>query len=74
MQAGNTGADGVVPNTIRLLIAGSQAGGLIGTSGQNIEQIRSSSGATVNVLAQNQLPPCASAQESDRVVQVSFSL
>lgn len=57
-------------NTIRLLISGCQAGGLIGVSGQNIDQLRNSSGATVTVLAQNQLPLCASAHESDRVVQV----
>ena len=57
-------------NTIRLLIAGSQAGGLIGMSGQNIEKLRDSSGASITVLAPNQLPLCASAHESDRVVQV----
>ncbi|GJX79670.1 poly(rC)-binding protein 4-like protein [Tanacetum coccineum] len=61
----------VAANTIRLLISGCQAGGLIGVSGQNIDQIRNSSGATVTVLAQNQLPLCASAHESDRVVQIS---
>lgn len=57
-------------NTIRLLIAGSQAGSLIGMSGENIEKLRNSSGATVMILAPNQLPLCASAYESDRVVQV----
>ncbi|RYR16555.1 hypothetical protein Ahy_B04g073607 isoform B [Arachis hypogaea] len=61
----------VAANTIRLLIAGSQAGGLIGVSGQNIEKLRNSSGATITVLAPNQLPLCASALESDRVVQLS---
>ncbi|KAK1418482.1 hypothetical protein QVD17_27627 [Tagetes erecta] len=61
----------VAANTIRLLISGCQAGGLIGVSGQNIDQLRNSSGATVTVLAQNQLPLCASAHESDRVVQIS---
>ncbi|KAK9073805.1 hypothetical protein SSX86_006399 [Deinandra increscens subsp. villosa] len=61
----------VAANTIRLLISGCQAGGLIGVSGQNIGQLRNSSGATVTVLAQNQLPLCASAHESDRVVQIS---
>lgn len=60
-------------NTIRLLIAGSQAGSLIGASGQNIEKLRNSSGASITILAPNQLPLCASAHESDRVVQVSFS-
>lgn len=59
-------------NTIRLLIAGSQAGSLIGISGQNIEKLRNSCGATITVLAQNQLSLCASAHESDRVVQVSL--
>lgn len=59
-------------NTIRLLIAGSQAGGLIGVSGQNIEKLRNSSGAMVTVLSPSQLPLCASAHESDRVVQVGF--
>ncbi|KAL3516881.1 hypothetical protein ACH5RR_023783 [Cinchona calisaya] len=61
----------VAANTIRLLIAGCQAGGLIGLNGQNIEKLRNSSGATITVLAQNQLPLCASAHESDRVVQIS---
>ncbi|KAJ7950824.1 KH domain-containing protein [Quillaja saponaria] len=61
----------VAANTLRLLIAGSQAGGLIGVSGQNIEKLRNSSGATITVLAPNQLPLCASAHESDRVVQLS---
>ncbi|KAM7276788.1 hypothetical protein ACFE04_018654 [Oxalis oulophora] len=59
-------------NTIRLLIAGSQAGSLIGMSGQNIEKIRTLSGATITILAPNQLPLlCASQHESDRVVQIS---
>lgn len=64
----------VAANTLRLLIAGTQAGGLIGVSGQNIENLRNSSGATITVLAQNQLPLCASAHESDRVVQVIMCL
>lgn len=42
-------------------------------SGQNIEKLRNSSGASITILAQNQLPLCASAHESDRVVQVSLS-
>lgn len=74
MQAEISGAGSVAANTIRLLIAGSQAGGLIGISGQNIVNIRNSSGATVSVLAQNQLPPCSSAHESDCVVQVRLLL
>ncbi|KAM0993334.1 hypothetical protein ACFX2A_009132 [Malus domestica] len=40
-------------------------------SGQNIEKLRNYSGATITILAPNQLPLCASAHESDRVVQVS---
>lgn len=59
-------------NMIRLLIAGSQAGCLIGISGKSIENIRNSSGATISILAQNQLPSCASAHESDRLVQVQL--
>ncbi|XP_054784261.1 flowering locus K homology domain-like [Prosopis cineraria] len=70
-DASKVTAGHVAANTIRLLIAGSQAGGLIGVSGQNIEKLRNSSGATVTVLAPNQLPLCASAHESDRVVQLS---
>ncbi|KAG7013815.1 Flowering locus K-likey domain protein [Cucurbita argyrosperma subsp. argyrosperma] len=65
------GTGHVAANTIRLLIAGSQAGSLIGASGQNIEKLRNSSGATITILAPNQLPLCASAHESDRVVQIS---
>ncbi|XVF22799.1 hypothetical protein REPUB_Repub12eG0202000 [Reevesia pubescens] len=68
---GAVGAGHVAANTIRLLIAGSQAGCLIGMSGQNIEKLRSSSGASITILAPNQLPLCASAHESDRVVQIS---
>ncbi|XP_021756107.1 insulin-like growth factor 2 mRNA-binding protein 3 [Chenopodium quinoa] len=58
-------------NSVKLLIAGSQAGGLIGVSGQNIEKLRNSSGAIIAVLAPNQLPLCTSAHESDRLVQIS---
>ncbi|KAL1818672.1 hypothetical protein ACET3Z_013541 [Daucus carota] len=65
------GAGHVAANTVRLLIAGTQAGGLIGASGQNIETLRNSSGATITVLGQNQMPLCASVHESDRVVQLS---
>lgn len=72
-EASKVGSGHVAANTIRLLIAGSQAGCLIGMSGQNIEKLRNSSGATISILAQNQLPLCASAYESDRVVQVSFT-
>ncbi|XP_071729529.1 uncharacterized protein [Rutidosis leptorrhynchoides] len=65
------GTGHVAANTIRLLISGCQAGALIGVSGQMIGQLRNSSGATVTVLEKNQLPLCASAYESDRVVQIS---
>ncbi|XP_051129922.1 uncharacterized protein LOC127250601 [Andrographis paniculata] len=71
VEAAKVGPGHVAANTVRLLIAGSQAGGLIGVSGQNIENLRNTSGATVAVLSPNQLPPCASAHESDRVVQIS---
>ncbi|PRQ57297.1 putative K domain-containing protein [Rosa chinensis] len=70
-DAAKVGAGHVAANTIRLLIAGSQAGSLIGMSGQNIEKLRNSSGATITILAPSQLPLCASAHESDRVVQIS---
>ncbi|XVF33591.1 hypothetical protein REPUB_Repub17cG0181400 [Reevesia pubescens] len=70
-KVGAVGAGHVAANTIRLLIAGSQAGSLIGISGQNIEKLRTSSGASITILAPNQLPLCASAHESDRVVQMS---
>ncbi|KAE9617880.1 putative K domain-containing protein [Lupinus albus] len=74
LDASKVTAGHVAANTIRLLIAGTQAGGLIGMSGQNIEKLRNSSGASVTVLAPNQLPLCASAHESDRVVQLSGDL
>ncbi|CAO2813905.1 unnamed protein product [Amaranthus hypochondriacus] len=61
----------VANNSVKLLIAGSQAGSLIGVSGQNIEKLRNTSGAVIAVLAPNQLPLCASAHESDRLVQIS---
>ncbi|KAL6005086.1 hypothetical protein ACLOJK_005647 [Asimina triloba] len=70
-EASKVGVGHSAANMIRLLIAGSQAGCLIGVSGQNIENIRNSSGATISILGQNQLPACASAHESDRMVQVS---
>ncbi|CAK9149370.1 unnamed protein product [Ilex paraguariensis] len=71
VEALKVGAGHVAANTIRFLIAGSQAGGLIGVCGQNIEKLRNSSGATITVLAKNQLPLCSSAYESDRVIQIS---
>ncbi|GAV73428.1 KH_1 domain-containing protein [Cephalotus follicularis] len=71
VEALKVGAGHVAANTIRLLIAGSQAGSLIGMSGQNIVKLRDSSGASITILAPNQLPLCASAYESDRVVQIS---
>ncbi|MED6212138.1 hypothetical protein PIB30_080331, partial [Stylosanthes scabra] len=42
LEALKVTAGHVAANTIRLLIAGSQAGGLIGVSGQNIEKLRNS--------------------------------
>ncbi|XP_057765800.1 uncharacterized protein LOC130986414 [Salvia miltiorrhiza] len=70
-EAVKIGPGHVPANAVRLLIAGSQAGGLIGVSGQNIVNLRNTSGASIAVLSPNQLPPCASAHESDRVVQIS---
>ncbi|KAH6815013.1 hypothetical protein C2S53_016952 [Perilla frutescens var. hirtella] len=70
-EAVKIGPGHVPANAVRLLIANSQAGGLIGVSGQNIVNLRTTSGASITVLSPNQLPPCASAHESDRVVQVS---
>lgn len=59
------------PNMMRLLIAGSQAGSLIGASGKTIKEIRNDSGATIKILDQNLSPICASASETDRLVQIS---
>jgi poly(rC)-binding protein 2/3/4 len=61
----------VGPNMMRLLIAGSQAGSLIGASGKTIKEIRNDSGATIKILPQNLSPICASASETDRLVQIS---
>lgn len=61
----------VGPNMMRLLIAGSQAGSLIGSAGKTINEIRNDSGATIKILPQNLLPICASASKTDRLVQVS---
>ncbi|XP_031501532.1 flowering locus K homology domain-like [Nymphaea colorata] len=71
MIAPRVGTGHSAKNMIRLLIAGSQAGCLIGVSGHSIAEIRNSSGATVQIMAPNHLPSCASAHESDRLVQVS---
>ncbi|KAL6569310.1 hypothetical protein OROMI_013824 [Orobanche minor] len=71
MEALKVGAGHVAANTVRILIAGSQAGGLIGVSGQNIVDLRNTSGASIIVLSPNQVPPCASAHETDRIVQIS---
>lgn len=71
VDASGVSAGHVPSNSVKLLIAGSQAGGLIGVSGQNIEKLRNASGAMITVLAPNQLPLCASALESDRLVQIS---
>ncbi|XP_024518653.1 flowering locus K homology domain isoform X1 [Selaginella moellendorffii] len=59
------------PNLTRLLIAGSQAGSLIGKAGANIKNIRGSSSASVRVLPSDQLPLCSAACETDRLVQIS---
>ncbi|GLJ29439.1 hypothetical protein SUGI_0580380 [Cryptomeria japonica] len=64
----------VGPNMTRLLIGGSQAGSLIGMSGNTIKKIRKDSGASVQVMPQNLLPFCASASETDRLVQISGEL
>ncbi|KAH9300057.1 hypothetical protein KI387_011640 [Taxus chinensis] len=65
------GSRHVGPNMLRLLIAGSQAGSLIGMSGNTIKGIREDSGASVQIMPQNHLPFCASASETDRLVQIS---
>lgn len=65
------GSRHVGPNMMRLLIAGSQAGSLIGASGKTINEIRNDSGATIKVLPQHLLPICASASDTDRLVQIS---
>eukprot|EP00249_Psilotum_nudum_P009269 c21823_g1_i1 orf=401-1729(+) len=59
------------PNMTRLLIAGSQAGSVIGKGGATIKEIRESSGANVRILQRDQLPLCVSAAETDRLVQMS---
>lgn len=59
------------PNLTRLLIAGSQAGGVIGKGGAGIKEIREMSGAIVRILSKDQLPLCSSASESDRLMQMS---
>ncbi|PIA50287.1 hypothetical protein AQUCO_01300791v1 [Aquilegia coerulea] len=67
----NIGIQHVTQNMIQLLIAGSQAGCLIGKAGQNIVKLRNSSGAGICILPKNQLILCASAHESDRLLQIS---
>ncbi|KAJ4955592.1 hypothetical protein NE237_012375 [Protea cynaroides] len=67
----SVGVGQVAVKMIRLLISGSQAGSLIGMSGQNIEKLRNESGTSIMVLGQNQFPLCASAHDSDRMVQIS---
>ncbi|KAJ4959007.1 hypothetical protein NE237_026118 [Protea cynaroides] len=52
----------------------SVAGSLIGMSGQNIEILRNESGTSIMILGQNQFPLCASAHDSDRMVQISVWL
>ncbi|XP_042508885.1 KH domain-containing protein At4g18375-like isoform X2 [Macadamia integrifolia] len=66
----SVGVGPVAVKMIRLLIAGSQVGSVIGISGQNIEKLRNSSGTNIMIFAQNQFPLCAS-NESDRLVQIT---
>uniref|UniRef100_A0A061RNM9 Poly(RC)-binding protein 2/3/4 n=2 Tax=Tetraselmis sp. GSL018 TaxID=582737 RepID=A0A061RNM9_9CHLO len=54
---------------LRLLVAQTQAGSLIGKSGVFIKHIRESTGANVRVLTPEELPLCALA--NDRVVQIN---
>ncbi|BBN18626.1 poly(rC)-binding protein 3/4 [Marchantia polymorpha subsp. ruderalis] len=61
----------IAPNLTRLLIAGSQAGSLIGKAGTTIKDIRESSGANVRILPPDQLPVCSSALDNDRLVQIA---
>ncbi|KAL2607749.1 hypothetical protein R1flu_026322 [Riccia fluitans] len=61
----------IAPNLTRLLIAGSQAGSLIGKGGTTIKDIRESSGANVRILPPEQLPVCSSALDNDRLVQIA---
>ncbi|CAM6085149.1 unnamed protein product [Calypogeia fissa] len=61
----------VAPNLTRLLIAGSQAGSLIGKQGATIKDVRETSGANVRILPPDQLPVCSSALENDRLVQIA---
>ncbi|GFQ00761.1 hypothetical protein PHJA_002220000 [Phtheirospermum japonicum] len=70
-EASKVGVGHVAPNTDRILIAGCQSSGVIGTSGQNIVNLRITSGASITILSHNQLPPCASSNETDRIVQMS---
>ncbi|KAJ4954086.1 hypothetical protein NE237_030918 [Protea cynaroides] len=67
----SVGVGQVAAKMIWLLISGSQVGSLIGMSGQNIEILRNESGTSIMILGQNQFPLCASAHDSDRMVQIS---
>lgn len=58
------------PIVTRLLITGSQAGGVIGKAGATIKEIRKSSGANVRVLTSDHFSMCASACKTDRLVQM----
>eukprot|EP00192_Tetraselmis_astigmatica_P003922 CAMPEP_0117656212 /NCGR_PEP_ID=MMETSP0804-20121206/4686_1 /TAXON_ID=1074897 /ORGANISM="Tetraselmis astigmatica, Strain CCMP880" /LENGTH=468 /DNA_ID=CAMNT_0005462603 /DNA_START=63 /DNA_END=1470 /DNA_ORIENTATION=- len=64
-QTGDTGVDG----QLRMLVAQTQAGCLIGKAGVFIKQIRETTGANVRVLPPEELPLCALA--NDRVVQIN---
>uniref|UniRef100_A0A0C9SAV4 TSA: Wollemia nobilis Ref_Wollemi_Transcript_1791_1926 transcribed RNA sequence n=1 Tax=Wollemia nobilis TaxID=56998 RepID=A0A0C9SAV4_9CONI len=63
---GPQGINGTI--STRLLVAATQAGSLIGRQGATIKAIQESSGAVVRVLAPEDLPLCALAD--DRLVEV----
>lgn len=68
VAVGSYGHEG--PFMARLLISGSQAGGVIGKAGATIKEIRETSGANVRVLTREHFPMCASAAKTDRLVQM----
>uniref|UniRef100_A0A0C9QU69 TSA: Wollemia nobilis Ref_Wollemi_Transcript_9470_2796 transcribed RNA sequence n=1 Tax=Wollemia nobilis TaxID=56998 RepID=A0A0C9QU69_9CONI len=55
--------------TARLLVLNSQIGTFIGKGGKNIQKMRSDSGAQIQILRKDQLPPCA--LPVDELVQIS---
>jgi len=58
--------------TVRLLAHISQVGGIIGKGGESINELRSSTGASIRVLPKQDLPLCA--PRNDEVCQISGSL